>query len=126
MVPKLVQALILMYYEIFEALVVGGGILLPKPFLDLGFGGVIRWTSNLLSSDMFFQFAKHLQDWQFPSVNTMKAEVQKWLWEQDIFHCQGFENLIVHYDRCLNKFWVCVEKQRTNIQTCPCAFLAST
>jgi hypothetical protein len=39
------------------------------------------------------------------------AEVQKWLWEQDIFHHKGFETLIICYDKCLNKFWDCVEKQ---------------
>jgi hypothetical protein len=36
------------------------------------------------------------------------------------------ENLIVHYDKCLNMFGDCVEKQRNNVETYPCVFLVST
>jgi hypothetical protein len=48
-VPSLVQALIT-YKGIFQAL--AEDVLLPKPFLDLGFDGVIRWISP--TSEMFF------------------------------------------------------------------------
>jgi hypothetical protein len=39
--PKPVQVLV-MYDEMFQALVVDD-LLFPKPFLDLGFDGVVRW-----------------------------------------------------------------------------------
>jgi hypothetical protein len=42
--------------EIFQALAVEGNILLLKPFLDLGFDGVVRW--KLLAKKTFYQFAK--------------------------------------------------------------------
>jgi hypothetical protein len=78
-VSKIVQAHVVIYDEIFQALAVEGDVLLPKPFLDpapptvqarlghlgissvwqtekkfldLGFDGVIRRNSP--SSDMFF------------------------------------------------------------------------
>jgi hypothetical protein len=35
-VPNLVQALVITYEEIFQALAVQGDVLLPKPFLDFG------------------------------------------------------------------------------------------
>jgi hypothetical protein len=40
-----------MYDEIFQALAEGGDALLPKPFLDRGFDGVIRW--KLRASEIF-------------------------------------------------------------------------
>jgi hypothetical protein len=40
-VPKLVEALVITYDQIFQALTVGD-ILLPKLFLDLGIDGVLR------------------------------------------------------------------------------------
>jgi hypothetical protein len=110
-VPKLVHALVT-YDEIFQAVVVEGGILLPKIFLDIGFNGIIRW--KLPASEMFGKLMKHYQDWQFPhpSDDAVKAEVQMWFWEQDIsFYCQGLENL-VRYDKCLNKFWGLWEYRR--------------
>jgi hypothetical protein len=40
-----------------------------------------------------------------------RGREQKWLWEQDFsFYRQGLENLIVSYDKCLNKFGNFVEK----------------
>jgi hypothetical protein len=48
-----------MYNEIFQALVVDGDALLPNPFLDLCFDGVIRW--KLPATEMFYQFAKHVK-----------------------------------------------------------------
>jgi hypothetical protein len=44
-VLKLVQALLIKCDEIFQAVAVKGDVLLPKPFLDLGFGGVFRLKS---------------------------------------------------------------------------------
>jgi hypothetical protein len=55
-VPKPVQALLTAYDEIFHVLAVED-LLLPKPILDLGFDGVVRWKS--LASEMSFQFPKH-------------------------------------------------------------------
>jgi hypothetical protein len=49
--PKLVEELVIMYNEISQALAVDGDILVPKPFLDLGFDGVIRW--KLPASETF-------------------------------------------------------------------------
>jgi hypothetical protein len=57
-VPKFVQALVIMYDEIFQALMLEEDSLLPKPFLDLGFDSVIRRKS---ASYKFFQFSKHLK-----------------------------------------------------------------
>jgi hypothetical protein len=48
-----------MYDEIFRALTVEADVLLPKPFLDLGFDGVVRWKTP--ASEMFFQFSKHVK-----------------------------------------------------------------
>jgi hypothetical protein len=47
----LVQALVIIYDGIFQALAVEGNVLLPKPFLDLGFDGVVRRKSPF--SEMF-------------------------------------------------------------------------
>jgi hypothetical protein len=58
-VPKLVQERAITYDEIFLALAVEGDILLPTPFLDLGFDGTIRWKSPAFK--IFFQFAKHMK-----------------------------------------------------------------
>jgi hypothetical protein len=58
-VSKLVQALVITYYEIFQALAIEGDVLLPKPFLDLGFDGVVRWKSP--ASEGFFQVSKHVE-----------------------------------------------------------------
>jgi hypothetical protein len=55
-VSKLVEALVVTHDEIFQALEVERGVLLPKPFLDLGIDGVIRWKSA--ASELFFRFAK--------------------------------------------------------------------
>jgi hypothetical protein len=49
-VPKLVQTDVVKYDEIFQALAIGD-VLLRKPFLDLGFDGVVRWKS--LASKVF-------------------------------------------------------------------------
>jgi hypothetical protein len=58
-VLKFLQALVIMYEEIFQAVAVEGDVLLPKPFLDFGFKGVVRWKSP--ASEMFFRFAKHVK-----------------------------------------------------------------
>jgi hypothetical protein len=52
-VPKLVQALVIMYDEIFQAVAVEGDVLLPNPFLYLGFDDV-RWTRKSPAREMFF------------------------------------------------------------------------
>jgi hypothetical protein len=59
-VPKLIQAPVIMYNEIFQALFVEADILLLMAFLDLSFDCVARWKS--LASEMFSQFSKHMKD----------------------------------------------------------------
>jgi hypothetical protein len=51
-VPRTVQALVITYDEIFQALAIEGNFLHQKPFLDLGFDGVVRWKTP--ASEMFF------------------------------------------------------------------------
>jgi hypothetical protein len=42
---------------------------------------------------------------RFPSDDTVKSEVQKRLQQKDVsFYLQGLEDLIVRYEKCLNKF----------------------
>jgi hypothetical protein len=54
-VPKLVQALVIITYDdIFLALAVEEDILLLKTFPDLSFNGVIKWKS--LASEMFLRW----------------------------------------------------------------------
>jgi hypothetical protein len=108
-VPKLVQ-LVITNDEIFRA-PAAGDVPVPKPFLSLGFDGVVKCKSR--PSEILFRFAKHVfvQGGQVGTNDTIKAEVQKWLWEQDVlFYRQGSENVIVLYEKCLNKFRDCVEK----------------
>jgi hypothetical protein len=64
-----------------------------------GFDGVVRWKSLILET--LFWLSGLYAGW---------GGAQKWLQEQDVsFYCQGLENLIKHYDRCLNKFGNYVE-----------------
>jgi hypothetical protein len=42
-----------MYDEIFYALAAEGDILLPKPFPDLGFDGVVKWKAAPLEFHVF-------------------------------------------------------------------------
>jgi hypothetical protein len=51
-VSRLVQALVIICGEVFQALVVERNVLLPKPCLDPGFDGVVGWKSP--ASEMFF------------------------------------------------------------------------
>jgi hypothetical protein len=92
------------YDEIVQALVAEADVLLPKPFLDLGFDGVVKRKSP--ASEMFSQFAKQVDVRRGPSwgrtVGGGAGGFQKWLREQDVsFYRQGLENLIVRYDKCL-------------------------
>jgi hypothetical protein len=48
-----------MYDNILQALAVEEAIMFLKPFLDLGFNGVIRWKSPAL--EMFSHTAKHVK-----------------------------------------------------------------
>jgi hypothetical protein len=59
LVPRLVQAVVITYYEIFQVLAVEGDILLPKPFLDLSFYAVVKWISP--AWEIFFQFVKRVE-----------------------------------------------------------------
>jgi hypothetical protein len=121
-VPKLVQALVKTYDEIFQALAVEGDILLPNPFLDLAFDGVVRCKSPTSEIFSVYQARKTARR---PSRGCAAvAEVQKWLRQQDVsFYLQGLENLIVGFDKCLNMFGD--YDYRTDVQTYPCAFLVS-
>jgi hypothetical protein len=87
-IRRLVQEIV-MYDNIFRSLEVGD-VLLQKRFLEIGSYNVARWKSR--ASEMFGTLRKHFQGRRFPRPGdeTAKAEVQKWLREQDIsFHCQG-------------------------------------
>jgi hypothetical protein len=52
-IPKLVQAIFINYNEIYQTLA-AEDVLIPKPFLDLDFGCVVRWKSQ--ASEFFFSF----------------------------------------------------------------------
>jgi hypothetical protein len=108
-VPELVQALVITYDDIFQGLTVEG-VLLPKPFLDLGFAGVFRCKPQ--DSEISFSLcqARGSARGPSPSVDTVKAEDQKWLRQRDAFYRQALEDAIVCYDKCLNKSGDCVEK----------------
>jgi hypothetical protein len=64
-VPKLVQALVITYVDIFHSLAVEGGVLLPKTFLDLGFDCVVTWKSP--ASEMFFSVCQTSESPRGPS-----------------------------------------------------------
>jgi hypothetical protein len=92
---KLVQPSVITHDEIFQALAVGGNVLLPKPFLDIRFDVVVGW--KLPASEMYFQPSKRVK------VQGGQVGAVRWLgW--------GLENLIVCYDMCLNKYGNCVEE----------------
>jgi hypothetical protein len=95
-VPKFVQALVIRHDEIFKALAVKEDVLLPKPFMDLSHHRTIRFgPSDFL---VFGKLKNYLRSRRFPrpSDDTVKAEVQKWLREQDVsFYRKDLENLIV-------------------------------
>jgi hypothetical protein len=94
----------LTYDEIFQALAVEQDVLLPKPLLNLGFDGVVRWKSP--ASEVLFS----LPNMWNSGLHGGWGGVQKWLWEQDVSFCrQGLENVIVRYDKCLNKLGNYVE-----------------
>jgi hypothetical protein len=76
--PKIVQALFVAQDEIFHALAVERDVLLPKPFLDLGFDGVQPRLSPLGISRVW-QTEKFLRGWQFSSEDTIKAGIQKYV-----------------------------------------------
>jgi hypothetical protein len=107
-VSKLVQVLDLTYDEIFQALA-AADVLLPKPFQDLDFDGVV--SSKSPASEMFFSVCQ-TRECPRPanSIDIVKAEVQKWLREKDVFYSQNLENFTVHYEKCLNGCGEYVEK----------------
>jgi hypothetical protein len=90
-----------MYYEIFQALAVEGDVLFSKPFMDLGPDGIVRWKSP--ASEVFFQFAKHVDVGEGGGVGQVGA---------------------VRYFKCMNKSGDCVEKQRTMSKLIPVRFLS--
>jgi hypothetical protein len=57
-VLKLVQALLITYDEIFQALAIAG-ILQSKPFMDLGVDGAFRW--KFPASEVAFEFSKRVE-----------------------------------------------------------------
>jgi hypothetical protein len=123
-VPKLVHALVVTYDESFQAQAVEGDFPLPKPFLDLGFDGVVRWTWLPRTSTCLANSKKNLQGQRFLSDDTVKAEVHKSLWEQEVsFNRQGLETLIVRYDESQKTSEEYVEIWRTGGQPHLRAFL---
>jgi hypothetical protein len=107
--PELVQALVITYSEIFQALAVEGDVLLPKSFLDLGHHRTAP-TRTPRSFTCLVNWKKHpraaISNWRH-----RQSEVQKWLRDQYVFfYRQGLENLLVRYDKCLYKFGDYVKK----------------
>jgi hypothetical protein len=74
MVSKLVQALVIIHYEIFQALAAGGNVLLPQSFLDQS---LISHSPEAcpLKFHVFGKLNKHIRGRQFPSDDTVKADV---------------------------------------------------
>jgi hypothetical protein len=64
---------------------------------------IIRWKSP--APEMFGRLKKHIRRRRFPSHDAVKADVQKLLREQNVsLYRQGLADLIVRYDKCLDKF----------------------
>jgi hypothetical protein len=110
-VAKLIQTSVITYDEIFQALAVKD-VLLPKPFLGLGFDGVFRRkTPTSLTNVFSVEERPLLSSYTTVTRPLAQSEVRTWLLDQDIsFHRQGLENLIVRYDKHLNKSGGYVEK----------------
>jgi hypothetical protein len=79
-VSKLVQAFDATHDQIFQALAVEGGILLPKPFLDPT-PSTIEPRLIFFGVHVFGKLKNYLQGQRFPSYNTVIAKVRKWLME---------------------------------------------
>jgi hypothetical protein len=113
------------YDKIFQALAVEGDVLLPTPFLDLGFDGVARWTRKSPVSEMFFRFVKHVK------VREGRVGAVQWAgWGPEM--ASKAERLLLQpglgkFHRILwqvpEQVWGLCGKYRTNIETYPCAFL---
>lgn len=60
------------------------------------------YCPSLMSLDfhMSYEFRKHFKVSDFHLIALWKCMSRSW--EQDISYCQGLENLIVCYDKCLN------------------------
>ena len=70
---------------------------------------------------MFGNIKINLHVQRFTSDDTVKSEAQKWLWVPDFsFLFQGQDGLTVRY----NSLGDCVEEQRDDIQTQPCALVS--
>jgi hypothetical protein len=124
-VSKFIHIPAIIYDEIFQALAVEGDVPLLTP-IPGPFPPTAQPRLSSLALSRVWETEKRLRGRRFPSDDTIKAEVQKWLLEQDVpFYSQGLENVIIYYDNCLNKFGDYVEKSRTDVQRYPCAFLVS-
>jgi hypothetical protein len=104
-----------MYDEIFHVLAVERDMLLLKPFPDLT-PPTVQTRLGPRGLSRVWQTEKHPRARRFPTDDTVKAEVQKWLREQNVSYRQDLENFIVRYGKCPNKFGNYVEKYRTNFQ----------
>jgi hypothetical protein len=78
-VSKLVQELVITCDEIFQALAAEGDVLHTKPFLDPPPHLPYSPDSAPIDFHVFGKLKKHLRGRGFPSDDTVKAEVQKWL-----------------------------------------------
>jgi hypothetical protein len=78
-----VQALVITYDKISQALAVQADVLLPKPFLYFGFDGVVRWKSPA-SEIFFFQFSKHVEvrGGRVGAAHTTTVLLVTWRWER--------------------------------------------
>jgi hypothetical protein len=75
--PKPVQALVITYDEVSQALAVEADVMLPNPFLDLGLDGVVRWNWAPSEFHVFGELKRHLRSRRFPSHDTAETEVQE-------------------------------------------------
>jgi hypothetical protein len=83
-VSEIVQALVVIYDEIFQALAVEGDFLLRQALLDSTPPTVQhRFGPTGLSRDG--KLKKRLRDRRFPSDDTVKAEVQKYFGARRLF-----------------------------------------
>jgi len=69
---------------------------------------VLTW---LLCPFLCWQPEKHNWCQQVSLDDIIKAEVQMWPWEQNIFCCQALEDLFICHGKCLNKFDDCGKKK---------------
>jgi hypothetical protein len=123
-VPTLVEALAITYGEIFQAPALED-VLLPKPFLDFAFYGVIRWKSPV--SGMFFSV---FQTRESPRGSSWGCTVGR-VGSRNGFRSGTSSNarawkISSYFMTSARTSLETVETQRTDVQRYQSAFLVST